>query len=73
MSNDSNEASVQSVVLLPCPFCGAAAGKLKHNDLYRIQHSKTCWFSGKDFSQRASLIEPDEVDQWNNRVHNEFI
>lgn len=58
---------------LPCPFCGATADKLKHSDLYRIQHYKTCWFSGKDFSQRASLIEPDEVEQWNRRATPELI
>jgi hypothetical protein len=75
--NEANKptttAPLHGIVLLPCPFCGESAVKLKHNDIYRIRHLDTCWFSGKDFSQRASLIEPDEVDEWNNRVRGEFI
>ena len=66
-SQSNCSSSHGSTALLPCPFCGEVATKLKHNDLYRIHHLAACWFSGKDFSHRASLLEPDEVEEWNRR------
>lgn len=64
---DNSVASHCSVAFLPCKFCGESASKLVHSELYRINHADWCWFSGKDFKQRASLLEPDEADQWNTR------
>jgi len=50
-----------------CPFCGAVAKKLKHFDLYRFNHAEHCWFSGKDYRERLSLIEAEEIPAWNTR------
>lgn len=55
--------------LKTCPFCGVMPEPLIHNEgYYRVKHAATCWIARQDGVHRWSLLDPDEIVDWNRRV-----
>jgi hypothetical protein len=70
MSQNSNEASVQSVVLLPCPFCGSL-GKLNGVGEPGSNGDPTAWRAECEndcMSEQHASIE-DASAAWNTRKY----
>ena len=60
--------------LLPCPFCGAEAEKMRHEeDMWRFLHLETCYFHETDHFHRPHIVDSETVNTWNARTSPEMI
>lgn len=56
---------MESIVLMPCPFCGVT-GRCGPDGAYYFAHAKGCWIR----SQRGTMLDCvswEELEQWNAR------